>query len=126
MESAELLRKRRAARQQWYELDDPARRALLLRRPVRLLMSTWSKGITAEMVPGIVEQCVVDWRGFTEADLLGAALASDDLQPFDAAVFKDWSEDEPQIFNPVAERIFELIKQDFDTRSTAEKKPSPT
>lgn len=121
-----MLRKQREARRTWYELDDPPRRALQLRLPSDFKMMKWRDGVTVERVPEIIEHCVIDWRGFTEADLLGASLAGDAMQPFDKEVFDEWGQDHFAVLSAVTVRVFEFFQGYYEARMEAEKKPSPS
>lgn len=123
MDAVEMLRRQREARSQWHELDEnPPRRAVLVRRPSATSMLQFASGVGAAQVPDLVTASVVGWRGFTEADLLGAAVASSDSeQPFDAAVFREWIEDDAGAMNSIAIAVVNLVQAHASRQEAAAK-----
>ena len=118
---AEAIRK---SRQQWHELDEPPRRALLLQRPGDTQLSKWSGSgpagkLTGDEMIALTRQCVVGWRGVTEADLLGAAVGSSDDQPFSREVFDVWAEDQMPVLRDVAVAVLAMIKAHADAKVEA-------
>lgn len=81
----------RSARESWVDVA-PGKR-VKIRRPTEaefpsfLRKTEAGRGIAVELEH--VQRHVVDWEGFTEADLLGPTVGVSDALPFDAAV---WSE----------------------------------
>ena len=85
-------------------------------------MLQFATGISASQVPALVGAAVVDWRGFTEADLLGETLGSSDaMQPFDAAVFQEWVDDSPEAMNTIALAVVDLVQANTDRQARAAK-----
>lgn len=122
MDAAELIRRMKAQRRAWHELDDPPRRALQLERPAEMAVMKWrGSGLTTERVPELLRECVVDWRGFTEADLLGASIGGDTEQPFDREVFSIYIEDHAEELSGAAMKVFDLIKGHQEAREVAGK-----
>lgn len=122
MDAVEMLRRQREARSKWHELDEPPRRALLVRRPAATAMLQFASGISASQVPALVGAAVVDWRGFTEADLLGGTLGSSDaMQPYDAAVFQEWVDDSPEAMNAIALAVVDLVQANTERQARAAK-----
>lgn len=99
MDAAEMLRRQRAARTFWHELDEPPRRAVQMRRPNETEIAGWREdlrpgSVKPQRLLEIAGDIVVDWRGFTEADLLGDDQApADQQQAFDKKVFLEWAQD---------------------------------
>jgi hypothetical protein len=122
---SETVRRMLTQRRRWHELDDPPRRALLLQRPGALrLMRMRAGGLDAEGAVREVSEAVVDWRGFTEADLLGQAIGSSDAHPFSREVFECWIEDNVDSLEQAAVEYFELIRAYVDSKGGAEKNSS--
>lgn len=84
-------------------------------------MLQFAGGLGAAQVPDLVTQATVDWRGFTEADLLGQAVASDSPQEFDATVFREWIEDDAAAMNSIAMAVVDLIQAHASKQRRAEK-----
>jgi hypothetical protein len=119
MDSAEMVRRLQAARQRWHELDDPPRRALLIRRPAEVAMMRWRERMTPERIPEMVIETVVDWRGFTEADFLGAGVGASDPQAFSSELFAEWVNDNADALGDVAETVFTMINEHSTAREKA-------
>jgi hypothetical protein len=109
MDADHIARRMRQARERWHELDDPPRRALLIRRPGEVQMMRWRDGLTVERMPELVAQTVVDWRGFTEEDLLGGGVGGSDPVEFSRAVFDEWIGDRVKEMTDAATAVFELV-----------------
>jgi hypothetical protein len=84
-----LLRQLLAAREQW--VDVAPGKAVRFRRPLEGEMEAMFRTVDGRRSFRVglddVRRCAVDWRGFTEADLLGAAVGGSDPLPFDSEVF---------------------------------------
>lgn len=89
-DASPLLRQLLAQREKW--VDVAPGKAVRLRRPAEGetgdFLRTGADGVRNFRI-GVdeVKRCAVDWRGFTEADLLGAGIGNSDPLPFDAEVF---------------------------------------
>jgi len=79
---ASYLARMEAARERWLTLDD--RRQVKIRRPHETRLPSGVRS-AADLEP--CADYVVDWRGFTEADLL-PGQGADTAVPFDAAVWR--------------------------------------
>lgn len=90
-----LLAQLRQQREFWVELDDRqhAGLAVKLRRPTESEMSGFTRQdgqqwtLTCDLAA--VQRQAVDWRGFTEAVVLGPAIGAADVVPFHTEL---WSE----------------------------------
>jgi hypothetical protein len=107
--NAQLLRQLRQSRTFWHELDDPPRRALQLRRPTEDQIVAWQEGLAANAQPIVrmrstARDVVVGWRGFTEADVLGAAVGGDAAVTFDSDLFMEWSADDTMLYVEIADK----------------------
>lgn len=103
----ETLRKKMlAAREQWV---DVGRFGFLVRRPTEMQITRWRGNEALEVTFTIVAECVVGWRGVTEADLVPGG--SDDQMPFDADAYRMWAEDRPDVWQPLAEAVMRLVDE---------------
>lgn len=92
MATLDIAQKMREQRRRWFELDEPVRRALWIERPsdssiMRLRDSREDFGVALD----VAKDHIVGWRGFTEADLLGASQGSDTPVPFTRELLHEWS-----------------------------------
>lgn len=100
-----LIERMQRSRERWLELKDG--RALLLRRPTVTKLMDLSRGDREELV----RQCLIGWRGFTEADVLpgGGSFQCD----FALDVAVEWLLDRPQVFAEVIDdlhaRVLEFV-----------------
>lgn len=114
----------RAARQKWVEVA-PGKSVQILRPAEAELAQFLADGaeggrnLSVEVVH--VQRFVTDWRGITEADLLGGALASDTPAPFDAALWADVVADRTDWRNTVAQALLDAIVAHFDARAAVAK-----
>jgi len=126
-----MLRQQRQQRATWLELDEPARRGLQVRRPGEDTVASWRSMI--ESVQGgnvlsalpklreIARDVVIDWRGFTEADLLGEAVGASSPQEFDKDIFAEWVDDESVILIAIATHAATVYAAHRDKKAAAEK-----
>src|SRR5690606_146766 len=102
-----VLRKRMlAAREQWV---DVGRFGFLVRRPTEMQITRWRNAAALEVTFTIVAECVVDWRGITEADLVPSGAS--DQAPFDAETYRLWAEDRPDVWQPLAEAVMRMVDE---------------
>lgn len=117
-----------AARREWFELDEPPRRALQLQRPGTAARMRYQSAIAGaqdetriDALIKIATIAVNDWRGVTEADLLGAAIGSDVVAPFAADVFALWLDDNFAEVSRIVTRVFEMVRDHDATREDVAK-----
>lgn len=108
-----LRRKMLVAREQWV---DVGRFGFLVRRPTEMQIARWRGAAALAVSLTVVVECVVDWRGVTEADLIPGG--SGDPVPFDRDAYAMWAEDRPDIWEPLGEAITRAVK---DYRARLEK-----
>lgn len=105
---AAALRKRR---EKWVDIDEGKR--ILFRRPTESEMGAHLEGNGEDRTWVIrnddVFKYVIGWEGYTEADILGAAVGSSDLLPFDAELFREFSLDDVGMLGKVAKGILDSI-----------------
>lgn len=106
--SETLLQRMLAAREAWVQLPG-ARDGLQVR--VRRPAEAQMPGL---LLQGELEDYlgwVVDWKGFTEADVLGTRQGSDAAVPFDPALWREIALDRVPWCKAVAEKIKDMCQQ---------------
>lgn len=98
---SDVLKRLQAARERWITLDDT--RQVKIRRPVAAKLGA----LLQQTAPEPYLDCVVDWRGFTEASVLGPSLGSDTVLPFDTAVWRELALDRVGWLPKVADAVIE-------------------
>lgn len=138
-DAASLIARLRAAREVWVSLPaaaDGTHRAVKFRRPAEaevLALITTSAGGRRQLAVQLptVQACAVDWRGVTEADLLGDTVGSSDAVPFDAGVWAEVVADRLDWLQPCCQGLLDAIsahmaRQDDDAKnSPATSTPGP-
>lgn len=104
MASEKLLQRMRAARERVVTLAPD--RSVTVRRPTDLELTTYARG--GGMDTTTVFDHVVDWSGFTEADLVPSGAS--DAVPFDRELFAEWVADHPQHWPTIAAAITDMIE----------------
>ncbi len=86
-EHSALIRQLLAAREHWVDIE--AGKAVKFRRPLEGEFEGMFRGTPRRfrVLLEDVRRFAIDWRGFTEADLLGKGVGNDDPLPFDAEVW---------------------------------------
>lgn len=112
---SDLAARIRAGREQWFELDDPPRRAVKWRLPDwEEQMRLGARGLEPMRV---VVQLVQDWRGFTQADLEPGA----DPRPL-AFTHELWElalAEQLAWVNKLLAHVFDVVKARTDARQAA-------
>lgn len=116
-----VLRAMREQRLHWVELDEGAQpgegRAVRYRRPAEAEMHQFVAGVGVEHVA----EFVVDWRNFTEATLLGAAIGSSDEVPFSKEAWGLYVRDHLDESNKVARAMANAMRDHIQARADAAK-----
>lgn len=109
----------RAQRESWLELDEPPRRALCIRRMAesRLGVLVVRKKLALEDLC----ECIVGWRNFTEADLLGTAVGSSDVAAFDPDAVRELVADDVELFVKVNDHLMSGIEAFLASRADTAK-----
>lgn len=95
-----LISQLRAARLSWFAIEGTPRRLQIL-RPTEVEMIT-ERGRSALEV---AQAQVVGWEGFTEADVLGPELGSDQVAEFDSALWAAYVADRAELTAAVAVEV---------------------
>jgi len=80
------------------------------RRPDAMASASWVGLSGQELAERILTDCVVNWRGVLERDLVGDD-GSDQPVPFDHEDFLIWARDRPEIWSPVVDAVLDSVKQ---------------
>lgn len=106
---SDLIRRIYAQRERWVDVGD--RKEICVRRPDRWDSLSFLRDRTADRICGQV----VNWRGFTEADVLGEGVGTVEEVAFGSDLFRvlagdrlDWLE---KIVDTLTEMIAELSEQ---------------
>lgn len=116
-----LIAALRSARESWVEVA-PGKR-LKIRRPTEaefpafLRKTEAGRGIAVELEH--VQRHVVDWEGFSEADLLGPTVGVSDALPFDAAVWAEVVADHLEWMQPAAQALVQAIVSHLTAQADA-------
>lgn len=101
----QLIARLRNTRLSWLEVA-PGRKVQVLRPTEVEMITERSRGALE-----VATAQVVGWEGFTEATLLGAALASDTPVPFDAQVWAAYVADNADLTAAVAVEVRRLVAE---------------
>lgn len=103
----------------WLDLQDaqpgldgvPGKAAMRLRL-LRPSEEDMGRGIVLAGIISIgfeeVKRFVVDWSGFTQADLLGAAIGSSDAVAFHPDLWAEYVTDNTEVYQRVAQRLVDM------------------
>lgn len=64
-----------------------------------------------------VKRFVVDWDGFTEADLLGSAIGGNNPVPFHPGLWAEYVTDNNTVYKRVAQQLLELVVKHIEARA---------
>lgn len=116
-----VLRAMREQRLHWVELDEGAEsgqgRAVRYRRPAEAEMHQFVAGVSVDHVADFA----VDWRGFTEATLLGSAIGSSDDVPFSREAWGLYVRDHLDESQKVAKAMANAMREHIAARAEAAK-----
>lgn len=113
MDCAALIASLRTGRRSWVALPNGAQVRIV--RPTEAEFGKFTGGVTVDHVCEYVD----DWKGVTEATLLGDAVGADDVVPFDAALWAEWVRDRLDDVQVVATAIGAAIGEHLKARKTA-------
>ena len=118
MAAVDLVAKIRKAREFRIEID--SRRSVVARRPTDAEFFGFAQ--RGSNYSDIAADCVVDWSGFTEDDLIGGG-GSDPVK-FDARLWREWISDRQSLWEKFATAILESYnehreKQEDETKNSA-------
>ncbi len=104
-----LITRLREQRMKWVELAAlPGKRVRII-RPTETELPEFFQGGRLTVGLEQVKRFVVDWEGFTEADLLGAAVGSSDPLPFDPALWAEVAADQSAWVRQLAQDLLDHV-----------------
>ena len=115
MDFAALIARMDQQRTQWVALPDAKRVQFM--RPLETDFARFRAGVSVELIC----ECVCGWEGFSEADLLGAAIGSSDPLPFDAALWTRVARDRIEYMPPIAEALVTSITEHLKAKDDVAK-----
>lgn len=115
MDAKTLIAKALARREQWVELE-PGKR-VRIRRPAETEMPALRHGVSVDQAIA----CTVGWDGFTEIDVEGEAVGSDEPVPFDVELWGVLARDKVDWISAVSSAIVEAITAHLQARDDAAK-----
>jgi hypothetical protein len=92
-------------------------RSVTVRRPDEAGMVRLKNAPTLD----IARECVVDWHGWTDADLLPEGVGGSDARPFSKAVWAVYIGDHLEHAAQIETYVIDLIAAYFSTKESAEK-----
>jgi hypothetical protein len=122
---ADLLAASRKRRASWFELDEPPRRAVQMRRPLDVEMLGFAGRRDSALIVELIGSAAIDWRNFTTADVLGPSQGSDDVAPFSAELFAEWAGDHVLEATQLGKQLIAKVEE-HTAALKAEAKNSPT
>jgi hypothetical protein len=118
-----LIAALRSARERW--VDVAPGKDVKIRRPTEAEFPAFLKEVDGRRSLSVelshVQQFVVDWRGFTEADLLGATVGVADAVPFDPEVWAEVVADHLEWLKPAANALLLCITEHVERDADAAK-----
>jgi hypothetical protein len=120
MDVKTLLAKMASQREVWVDLSGTRR--LQYRRPPEVELPRLAGGVTLE----VVVQYACGWSGFTEADLLGPAIGSNDEVPFSAELWEAYVRDHAGELQIAAKHMAETVTAYLLQRDAAAKNSAPS
>lgn len=120
MAADDIARRMREKRMAWLEIADGKKVRLI--RPSEEQMG---RGIVIGSGIAIgydeVKKFAVEWSGFTEADMLGAAIGSSDAVPFHADLWAEYVTDNTDVYRQVAQKLLDMCLQHIEARAADRK-----
>lgn len=133
MDALALIQQIESQRERWLVLaeagDGQPELAVLLRRPPEV---DWPELLgasvrrRAEVAKAAVIAGAVNWRGFTEATLLGASVGANQPLPFDARVWAVVVVDRMDWIDLAYRRLLEQVTEQAAARGAAAKNSKPS
>lgn len=104
-----LIARLREQRMKWVELAAlPGKRVRII-RPTESELPEFFQGGRLTVGLEQVKRFVVDWEGFTEADLIGAALGASDPVPFDPTLWAEVVADQSTWVRQLAQDLLDHV-----------------
>lgn len=107
--SALLIKQMREQRMQWVDLDLPGKRVRIIRPTEVELAQNFIKAGEISVGVDEVKRHVVDWDGFTEADLLGASVGAANAVPFSPELWAEVVNDRVAWVRSLARALLDAV-----------------
>lgn len=121
--SAAIIKRMREQRMQWVELDNGKKVRIIRPSAVDVAEHLLHTG-SVRVEHAHIVMFATDWQGFTEADLLGAAIGSSDPLVFDKDLWAEYSCDRIEVCSKVSSAILHAVVE-HHKKEAADKKNSP-
>ena len=124
MDVQALLAKMAEQRAHWVELPGtgtPPKR-LQFHRPPEVELPNLMGGVRIDHLV----QYACGWAGFTEADLLGAAVGGSDAVPFHRDLWAAWVRDHSAVLPAVSQALADAITKHLESREGIAKNSTPS
>ena len=118
--SAALIKRMREQRMRWVELEGDKAVRVIRPTQVEVMRHLFKAGDLSVSLED-VQRFTVDWRGFTEADLLGAAVGSSDPIEFSAELWLELSGEHATWLNQLANSLLEMILEKYGAEKESAK-----
>jgi hypothetical protein len=118
--SDRLIRHLRAQRMSWIDLGDGKGVRIIRPTEVEIGKNLFNEG-RVEVDFETMSKFVRDWRGFTEADILGAGVGSDDVVPFTSDLWEEIASDKIEWVRTVANAILQSAVDHQQRKDDAQK-----
>lgn len=115
MDVAALIARMDEQRARWVDL--PSGKRVRIRRPLETEFIRFRAGAGVEHVC----EFACDWEGFTEADLLGAAVGASDEQAFAPELWSRVVRDRVDYVQPVAKALVDAITEHLAAKDAVAK-----
>lgn len=128
MSAQAIIERLRAQRDSWCVLRpadaDQPELAVCLRRPAEVELQAFRPAVGRDLDALLSEAAcstAVDWRGFTEAELLGAAIGSSDPLPFNADLWREAARDRLDWLSKCANHVMAAVGEHFAQKAEQRK-----
>lgn len=128
MSAQKIIDQLRAQRESWCVLReadaDTPELAVKLRRPAEVELQAYRGGAGRDLDATLTEAAcstAVDWRGFSEAELLGAAIGSSDPLPFSADLWREAVRDRLDWLGKCANHVMTAVAEHFAAKAEQRK-----
>lgn len=116
MDSTALLARLRAQREVWVSLgSDTDALSVCVRRPLEADFPKFVRGVTVDHVV----EYACNWKGFSEATLLGSAIGASDELPFDSSLWGEYVRDNSEKVRVVAKAMVDAIQEHLRKKEVA-------
>lgn len=106
--STQLIKQLREQRMSWVDIS-PGKSVRIIRPPEREIFTGLYKGTSVLVGFEEAKRYVVDWRGFSESDVLGANVGASDPLPFSADLWAELVSDNVEWAQAVQQALLDVV-----------------